>query len=338
MDTVVKINKGTISHTTMKILSKKRIYFVIILLMLCTITMVSERTIGSNISDNANLEVNLTDSYPILITSNEVFIILGFPGNGTLEDPYRIENLRVVSSGQLEPAIIIGNTTVYFTIQNCEIISNFIGIRIIDTVATGTVRIFNNIISSMNKSGGGISIGSSQAHIENNTITGFTQGIHVNEAEDTTIIGNSIVQSYYQGINIRYSSFNTIINNHIRDSNQHRLAIVGETSMYNVIYSNIFANNSNSATYNIDGVITGETDSQGYDGGANNEWYNSATHIGNKWDDYTGEGSYSIDGSADSVDLYPEKYGSDPDQSNYITIIGLVATIGLIAWIYLKHK
>jgi len=326
------------SYTTMKVFPKKGIDCIMILLMLCTIIATTDLTISSNSIDSTNHEISLADSFPILITSDEAFTILGFPGNGTIAEPYLIENFRIISSNQLDSAIMIGNTTAYFTIQNCEITSNYIGIRIHSTVAAGTAKILNNTITSMNKSGGGISVGSDQVHIENNTISGFIQGIHINEADYTTIIGNSVLLSYYQGINIRYSSSNTIIYNEIRNSNQHGLAIVGETSMNNIIYSNIFVNNSNSAAYEIDGVITGETHSQGYDGGAINKWYNSSTHIGNKWDDYAGEGSYVIDGAANSADLYPERYGPYPTQSNFIAILGVVTIIGLISIISTRNR
>ncbi|MHA1199537.1 MAG: NosD domain-containing protein [Candidatus Heimdallarchaeaceae archaeon] len=314
----------------MFISNKKKVSTVILGLMLvCTLTMTKQNTLAE-INHTSYLKISLTDSFPILIDSNDDFIALSFPGNGSSSNPYIIEDLRVVSTGQLDSAIVIGGTDVHFVIQNCEIVSNYLGVYIQPTVAIGTAKIINNTITCSTTNGGGIGIGADQVLVENNTISGFMQGIHVNEADDTTIKANHILLSYYQGINIRYSSFNIITDNNIRNSNQHGLAIVGGTSTYNIIYNNIFANNSNKPTYVIDGgVVTGDTGSQGYDGGSNNQWYNALPQQGNRWDDYDGEGTYSIDGSAESVDQYPQKYITATDESSLLLIVSIISIIGL---------
>ena len=45
--------------------------------------------------------------------------------------------------------------------------------------------------------------------------------------------------------------------------------------------------------------------SQGFDDGTDNTWYDIITSKGNYWNDWSGSGSYAIDGSANCVDLYP---------------------------------
>ncbi len=281
---------------------------------------------------------SLTDSSPIFINSNDAFEVLGFSGNGSESNPFLIENLRVVSTGQLGSAIVISNTDVYFIIQNCEITTQYIGIYIQPTVLPGTAKIINNTVTCDTISGGGIAIGTDETLIENNTISGFMQGIHVNEANNEIIKGNSVLLSYYQGINIRHSSFNTIINNDIRNSNQHGLAIVGSTSTYNIIYNNIFVNNSNLPIYEIDGVITGDTNSQGYDGGSNNQWYDDVNQKGNSWDDYENNGPYNIDGSADAVDQYPLRYITGTTESMFLPLFSILVFICSIAEIVKRRR
>lgn len=67
----------------------------------------------------------LADSYtphtPIVITSNNDFIIQGWPGNGTKENPYTIQNLSIVDDSI---CIDISNTTANFQILSCLISSS----------------------------------------------------------------------------------------------------------------------------------------------------------------------------------------------------------------------
>lgn len=318
-------------------LNEKKINIILIFSFLLFCSISSSQAFLLNLNDKhiSSIHISLTDSFPILVTSNDDFDSLGFPGNGSSSNPYIIENLHIVSTTELGSAIQISGTNVYFVIQNCEIISKYVGIYVQSTVASATAKIINNTITSSTTFGGGIAVGTDYVLIENNTIFGFSQGIHLNYANYCDIKGNKILLSYYQGVNIRYSSYNIIIDNDIRNSNQHGLAIVG-SGMYNVIYNNIFVNNSNEPTYDIDGERTGNIVSQGYDEGNNNQWYDSSNQIGNWWDDYDGKGTYEIDGPAGSVDQYPQKYITN--ESNFISIITLLAIIGIATLIVLKRR
>ncbi|GAG80595.1 unnamed protein product, partial [marine sediment metagenome] len=55
----------------------------------------------------------------IEIDSDADFESQGWPGSGTEEDPYRIENLYMMSLASFSRCIIIEDTSVYFIIQNC---------------------------------------------------------------------------------------------------------------------------------------------------------------------------------------------------------------------------
>ncbi len=252
-----------------------------------------------------NTSLNTFDP-AIYIDSDGDFVALGFEGSGNATHPYLIQNLNIDVSGS-NNGIFISSTTKYFIIQNCTISTEYIGIRI-DNVASGTAIIRNNTCVSKTNDGGGIGISGSNVWIIENNCSNFAQGIHCNMASNIHIINNSISNSSFQGINIRYTSNSELIGNRICDSKEHAIAIVKTSSSSNVVYSNIIRDLTFSDNYRIDGAEKGRQNSQGYDEGTDNVWYNETTQIGNKWLDHhpCDTGSYSIDGPANSIDLYPE--------------------------------
>ena len=62
-----------------------------------------------------------TPHRPIIITSNSDFVDQGWPGTGSLHNPYIIEGLSITSD---EDCIRIWNTDVYFEIRNCLLTSD----------------------------------------------------------------------------------------------------------------------------------------------------------------------------------------------------------------------
>ncbi len=183
--------------------------------------------------------------------------------------------------------------------------TDYVGISL-DSISSGTSLISQNIIYSNTHSGGGITI----RHISNTTIKenechDFMQGIHLDDDVECTIHQNTVINSGYQGINIRYSDSNIVTNNIVRNSQQHGIAIVGN-SINNILHHNRLDGNSWGNSYDIDGgPPQGPPTSQAYDEGSNNIWYDSDSQEGNIWSDYFGIGPYIIDGDANSVDLYP---------------------------------
>ena len=92
----------------------------------------------------------------------------------------------------------------------------------------------------------------------------------------------------------------------------------------NVVYGNIFYEN------NLGGS------SQGYDDGISNVWYDAINSQGNAWSDYSGTGSYSIEGIASSVDIHPTAYppyliiedvGHLPPSPTNIDVVLILATV-----------
>ncbi|MFX1379837.1 MAG: NosD domain-containing protein [Promethearchaeota archaeon] len=243
----------------------------------------------------------------IIIESNSDFIPYDFPGNGTEENPYIIKDLKISASVDLNDmnvGISIRNTDRFFIIKNCLVYSDFLGISLIE-VAAGTSWIINNTCISKSGDGGGIILNQmTNSTIKGNLCINFMQGIHINHVTYCLIKSNIVESNNYQGINVRYSSHNLIINNTVKFSPQHGIAIVGNANL-NKIYHNNLINNSFSETYDVDGRLTGTINSQGFDEGSDNNWYNDITKKGNYWSDYQGIGNYSIDGPAGTEDRYP---------------------------------
>lgn len=278
-------------------LKKNKIAFLIVAVLIIT-----PLTIGIifaiNIFSNSNFHS------PIIIESDSDFIPYEFPGNGTQDNPYIIEDLRIGASGIGSIGIDISNTNSFFIIKNCIIYADYIGIGLTN-IAAGTSRIINNTCISKSGEGGGIVLGDTiNCTILGNSCKNFMQGIHLNYASYCLIKLNIIENNNYQGINIRYSSYNIVINNSIKKSPQHGIALVGSAN-WNNIYHNILIDNAYSETYEVDGRLTRTINSQAFDEGNNNYWYNNANNQGSYWSDYQGTGNYSIDGPAGAEDIYP---------------------------------
>lgn len=288
---------------------------------------------------------NFVPHTPIDINSDADFVSYGFNGSGTSENPYLISGYSIEDTrpyNDRASAIWIRNTGVYFIIQNCLIITNYIGIRV-DNIASGTVQVINNTCVSSSNDGGGIGFGSlSYGVITNNTMINFNQGVHLNEVDYCLIEHNTIPSSNYQGINIRYSDYNEVRFNLVKNCTQHGLAIVGFTSTGNLIHHNTLQNNAQVDVYRIDGERTGPIRSQAYDEGVANIWYDETNQYGNWWSDYSGIGGYIIDGPSGSTDIFPQPSGSPLTQLiNFGLLAGAVVAISLfvlVTYIYWRKK
>ena len=281
---------------------------------------ISQSTTGANQTEPLVPHSIVSSEYytvhePISIDNDQGFIDYGFPGDGSAENPYRLERLSITSNASLGKAVSVRDTHSYFIIRDCHIVSEYMGIALLD-IAAGSGLIFNNTLISASGGGGGITVETINCTISENRCVNWAQGIHLNQASQCIISRNNVSDSTYQGINIRYSDNNTIVGNRIINSTQHGLVFVG-TSSFNLVYNNTFINNGNVAEYTIDNDQSGNLRSQGYDEGSDNIWYDMTSKTGNIWSDYSGFGSYAIDGPANGFDLYP--ISSQPSQV-YIVI------------------
>jgi parallel beta-helix repeat protein len=194
----------------------------------------------------STLKVISTQSYikrgPISISSN-TNLKLNFPGNGTIDDPVRIEGFNITASGvQL---ISISDTTLYFRIANNilkgQVTTGGIGIHL-DNVIHGTI--FNNTIYDNEYAG--IELGSSDDNtITNNTIYGsdiLGMGIYLSYGENNIISNNTIYNCTNASIVSHDSDNTTISYNLVFDPIGFGAAIILGRSPNSTISSNTIHN------------------------------------------------------------------------------------------------
>lgn len=143
----------------------------------------------------------------------------------------------------------------------------------------------------------------SSVTIQNNYCKG---GLRLYYCYNSTIINNTITDAYSaydfdphtgdgNGI-FAASSSNCLYANNRFESNQFYGIYLYSSNVpcsNNTLFHNSFFNNS----------LNGGQ--QAADDGENNSWFNSELFQGNYWSDWNGTGSYTIDGYANSYDLYP---------------------------------
>jgi len=196
-------------------LTQKGLLIIIIFLFIGTSVSPS---IARNNIQKSNLFTLDGNHAPIRIIGNEQFTeengVTG--GNGTVDDPYIIENWVIVSDGSASQGIFINNTDVYFVIRNCTI-SGFHhpdeyrqGIELSE-VTHGTIE--STIISECQT---GISIRYSKENIIYNctcfnysALYGYGIGIHLS---NNIAIISCRCYTMYTGIDISRSSEITVKN------------------------------------------------------------------------------------------------------------------------------
>ncbi|MFW9897493.1 MAG: nitrous oxide reductase family maturation protein NosD [Candidatus Thorarchaeota archaeon] len=285
---------------------------------------------------------NINDS-PIEIFNDNDFLSYNFSGSGTQEDPYRIENLNIVTTNNY--GIVVQNITKYILIQNNMFTDAFWGAIRIDNTSSGTIIIINNtciggdlgiIVSNSpqikilnntcSDSYNGININDSpHSLIENNTLTKNHVGIRVEHNIASSKISNNHIINNFDGVWITNSRSIIFRNNIIRNNvNGFLLDSINEeyASQNCVISNNLFENNTSFALILTAFLEQGFTrqnlvyhnsfvnnnpkgQSQAKDVGSHNKWYNESLREGNYWSDWLGFFPYDIAGSANTKDMYP---------------------------------
>ncbi|MHA1781696.1 MAG: right-handed parallel beta-helix repeat-containing protein [Candidatus Thorarchaeota archaeon] len=236
-------------------------------------------------------------------------------------------------------------------ISDSEFVHSYIAIQM---SYCKNVQAVNNF---MNNQSVGISIDNDYNSTceDNIIIESFYTGILLQYVVKTRIVNNSIDNTVMTGIKISYSSELALTNNKVLNNKQGIVVSDSETSMisantimhnnltglqilhceyFNITY-NIVANNSvgielqtfTKACFVYGNTISLNHKQNAYDYGLNNTWDNG-TDSGNTWGDYSGNGTYAIQGTAGSIDRYPtfsdidkdglfdtdeiQKYGTDP--------------------------
>ena len=305
------------------------------------LTQSKESVILKNLKDiNLNTLNSLnSNNCVIYINSDQDLINYNFPGLGSENDPYRLENLLI--STTKDYGIYLENTTKHVLIQNCYIYAHYRAIEIYNTTEN-TITITNNTCSSDNYFG--IFVGKSPyIKILKNIIYNCYHAIEFNDSPYALVANNTLFDNICC-IRVEYRSpYSRILENNF--TNNYEVIYLTNSGGYFLIKDNLIVNNNFgilliitpgpyypdfcSIIYNLIegtkwyGLLIDsnyntifhnsfvnnhlEGKSQAKDDGLNNVWYNESLRKGNYWSDWWGFGSYNIDGSAKSYDPYPSE-------------------------------
>jgi nitrous oxidase accessory protein NosD len=279
---------------------------------------------------------NTTLSDPIVIRSDielrNMALEEGWTGNGTASGPFIIEGLRIVTNSR--SCIIIQNVLEYhFILRNCYLEathqSSGVCVKIYES-ANGVVENCTMVSGYQ----GMDFFGSTDCAIRDCTIREIGCGINTTIASNITVERNFVSDCYWammiglaDGIVLRSNYFDTndigigaygsndtiVANNSITDN---RVGLETDYSCQRwVITWCLFFNNtqvgidlkSSTQFFDIYSNQFGVNLVHAQDSGASNSW-DDGIAVGNAWEDYSGIGTYSIPGSAGSVDHYPTLY------------------------------
>ncbi len=175
-------------------------------------------------------------------------------GDGSLSDPYIIENVKIDAQGT-GSGIIVENSIDYFIIRNCIVynsgnIGYDAGIKLINVRNS---QIINNNCS-INRFGIILYENCINNQIVNNLLNNNTHsGMYVYRSDDNAITGNTVEFNDIFGIWLRYSHCNTIENNHANENDLNGIflqfcnssRIIGNEFSENIQENGIKLDNSN---------------------------------------------------------------------------------------------
>jgi parallel beta-helix repeat protein len=153
---------------------------------------INQDTVDLKLGHNRSLSYISHDSIYIDGDSNftDTAVLEGWDGNGTIENPFIIENLAIDSGGTAISCISIRSTTVNFIIRNCYL--------------TG----------ASTSPGAGVSLYNVyQWKIENNTCNNNRFGIYINQSIQGVAANNTCNNNYYGIYLVELSQSNNMINN-----------------------------------------------------------------------------------------------------------------------------
>ncbi|MFX1607044.1 MAG: NosD domain-containing protein, partial [Promethearchaeota archaeon] len=154
-------------------------------------TVVVEATTGeSRTEDNQYTFLCQVVDYTIEILSDDDFVLQGWPGEGTYEEPYVIEGLHIMAYYAKPIGITIRDTRAHFIIRNCTIVD-------LDDTVDGTGidlwNVTNGVIANNTFPLGlyGAYIQNcSLCNLSNNAFTQYSDAIFVEESTDLNITQN----------------------------------------------------------------------------------------------------------------------------------------------------
>lgn len=193
---------------------------------------------------------------PISINGDSEF--RGFPGNGTLINPYRIEGYNITASSG--PLISVSGTTVHFSIKKNRLngmSTAWEGVSI-QNVVNGTIA--NNTISNCQNIGIDI-YGSNYNIFIGNKVNNTHAGIILWEfTTNNTIVENTVLDMDAEGIGLHSADNNTVREN-IVYNNGAGIALFESATQTRIIDNNVFDNNAEGIGLHAadNNTITGNT-------------------------------------------------------------------------------
>ncbi|MFW9883493.1 MAG: NosD domain-containing protein [Candidatus Thorarchaeota archaeon] len=250
-------------------------------------------------------------------------------GNGTVDDPFIIEGLRIVSDGYY--CIHIRNVIeYYFIVRNCHLIAN-------DEAWGVCIRIYycsNGVVENCTMETGYQGADFWEANdceISSCYISGVGCGINLTDTE-RILVDDNWVEDCWWALMLLAAADTQVSNNHLSSSevgfNSHRsmhTILENNTIVDNLTGLNVetncmdwtitncrFLNNSvagikltaTTENFTVIGNQIGWNGINAQDDGSMNNWDDGVSK-GNAWSDYSGSGPYTIQGLAGSVDNFP---------------------------------
>ena len=275
-----------------------------------------------------DMRVSTVPHGPISIASDSDFAAQGWPGLGTVDQPYVIEGLEITPPSD-GCAVTISDTAVHFVIKSCIISSTAAygikmnrvshgriedcvvakkstGIGILDSSDCAVARSIVTDCSTY-----GIYIKSSLGcEVLNAVCSRKVEGVYVRSSHECMILNNTLCDNHYDGVWLEGALDTTVANNTIFATNWYGIYVAwsdNSTVTNNTVYANgwgIAADLTDDSSFYYNTV--------GWNGQENALEVSQSGHTwddgigrGNRWSDYGGLGVYVIGGDSQSVDRYP---------------------------------
>ncbi|MFX0102975.1 MAG: NosD domain-containing protein [Candidatus Hodarchaeota archaeon] len=231
----------------------KHTYQIKRLFPLITLALIGLFFFQLNIEGNDKIETNnsflrISNPHPVISITSEADL-LAFPnktGNGTISNPYIIENLEIDALGTGSP-ILISDTFSHLVIRNCTL--NNSGTNMQDA----GIRLYNctnlNITNcTIYDNENGLYLRETiNCNYSSNNIRNNFYGIQTLNTNNTLIFGNNITNNSGSGLYLDVSNSNNVSYNNISDNDDY--GIYSSYSIGNIIEDNILVNHTEPGIY-----------------------------------------------------------------------------------------
>ncbi len=188
------------------ILKRKNSTYLLIILVIILLTNYNFRILSKSEPNSSSFITSFSDIY---ITSDVDFQNLMLQGNGTLEEPYLIENLVFTNESVSGFSIYIKGTTKHFSILNCVFGAKNGGIYLENIAPSTAIMAHNKFGSIIDEECSGIEIANAQgARIVNCTFDRYYYAISEYDSFETSIQNNNFLLCNYGVLGFNISSTN----------------------------------------------------------------------------------------------------------------------------------